>query len=378
LSDAQLAITSYGALARDVEQDSYAHGEFSLVIADEASLIRNPNTRAAKALRSLKASARLALSGTPVENSIEDLWSIMEFAEPGYLGSRSDFTSRYGRGGEGDLSRLRRRINPFVLRRVKSEVASDLPSKSEQIVYCELTPTQRKTYEFVLKESRKNVSDLLSKNAENASNRLEILTALLRLRQICCDMRLLPGAGKTLSKSKQPDILSAKLDVLRTLLERAVPAGHRVLVFSQFVGMLQLVREHLAEWGYQFAYLDGASSSKQRAEQVDAFQAPDSEIPVFLISLKAGGYGLTLTAADTVIHLDPWWNPAVEAQATDRAHRIGQTRPVTSYKLITTGTVEEKIVELQKRKRQVISAALDDVQPLMSELKMNEIAELLG
>lgn len=367
---AEIIITSYALLSRDL--DKLAEYEFTSVFLDEASAIKNPDTQAAKSARKLVASSRIALTGTPVENTVRELWSIYEFLAPGYLGTRQEFKERYeapiasGAAPGPVLQRLRQRVKPFFLRRLKTEVARDLPPKIEQVRFCELTGGQAALYESILRESRKKIDDALSAKSEGQA-RMTMLTALLRLRQVCCDPRLL-GLDK-------PPEECGKRDAFRELLGEALEGGHKVLVFSQFVGMLQLLRKQLENDGQEFCYLDGAS--KDRAAQVDRFQT-DASVSVFLISLKAGGYGLNLTAADTVVHYDPWWNPAVEAQATDRAHRIGQERPVTSYKLITSGAVEERILALQRKKRAVIEAALDDGEPMMQGLSVNEIREVIG
>jgi hypothetical protein len=368
---ADLLVTSYALLVRDVE--ALAGREFLAVILDEAGAIKNPDTQSARAARQLRARARLALSGTPVENSVRELWSIFEFLIPGYLGRREEFRDRYelplggGAAPRPVLERLRQRIRPVMLRRLKESVARELPPKIEQVRTCELTPGQAKLYEAILRESRRQIDDALSKNSGGQA-RMTMLTALLRLRQVCCDPRLL-------GVDDGAKVGSAKLELFNELLEECESGGHRVLVFSQFTGMLKLLRESLDERGTPYAYLDGASTD--RAAQVERFQGPRGP-GLFLISLKAGGYGLTLTAADTVIHYDPWWNPAVEAQATDRAHRIGQLRPVSSYKLIAAGTVEEKIVALQRKKRDVIEAALDDAAPLMQGLTLDDLREVMA
>ncbi len=366
IAGVDLVITSYGSLVRDVER--YQEICFRLVVADEASAIKNPRTKTARAVLKLSATARLALTGTPVENSIQDLWSIMQFANPGYLGRRDDFLARFSGDDPGTTRSLRQRIAPCLLRRTKAEVATDLPGRLERVLYCDLTRKQRAVYEKLLREGRNNLKSIVETGLPQSP--LEVLTVLLRLRQTCCDLRLLGGEGASPRDS-------AKLDAFDTLITESLAGGHRVLVFSQFVGMLSLLRGHLDEAGHRYAYLDGATPAKRRAEQVEAFQG-SRDLPIFLISLKAGGYGLTLTGADTVIHFDPWWNPAVEAQATDRAHRIGQSRPVTAYKLIATGTVEEKILQLQERKRGVIDAALDDRRPLMSSLTREDLDFVLS
>ena len=347
-SAADLLVTSYALLRLDI--DLYRERNFKVVILDEAQNIKNPEAQVSRAAFQLKAEHRFALTGTPMENSVTDLWSIMNFVLPGYLGDRSRFADRFekplARGNEPRLQRrLSRRLRPVVLRRLKEQVAKDLPQKIEQVRYCELSKTQREVYQSLLEEGRRMIA-----GSEGGQRRMLALTALLRLRQACCDLRLL----------NLPDVDeqngSVKMQELSGLLDEAVEGGHRVLVFSQFVQMLQGIVPVLADRGFEFCYLDG--QTRNRGDVVRRFQ--DSAIPVFLISLKAGGVGLNLTGADTVIHVDPWWNPAVEAQATDRAHRIGQKRVVTSYKLIARDTVEEKILALQERKREMITSTLGD------------------
>jgi superfamily II DNA or RNA helicase len=368
IAGVDIVITSYALLRRDI--DTLREINFSTAVLDEAQHIKNPETQNAQAAFALRAKHRFVLTGTPMENSVRDLWSIMNFALPGYLGNRNDFRERYelpiARGSAPDVQRrLSRRLQPFLLRRKKRDVAKDLPEKIEQVVPCSLTSHQRAAYDALLREIQQGLGSS-GRNVNAGAQRMKMLTGLLRLRQVCCDLRLV-GIDK--------EETSAKLDLLDELLEEAIDGEHRVLVFSQFVSMLHLIRERLEKLEIPFCYLDG--STKQRQEVVDRFQS-DSAIPVFLISLKAGGVGLNLSAADTVIHFDPWWNPAVEAQATDRAHRIGQTRVVTAYKLITRDTVEEKILRLQEKKRAAIDAAIDSEEPLMTGLTTEELEELLA
>ena len=367
--DAALYITSYPLLRRDAEL--YRDIEFETVILDEAQHIKNPDSQNAQAALSLRSRHRFALTGTPIENSIRDIWSLMHFLMPGYLGKREDFRDRYEREIESDPGgathrRLIQRLRPFILRRTKREVVKELPEKIEQVAYCELSGEQRALYTQLSDTTRRQLSELAGITDRNRA-RMTMLTALLRLRQACCDVRLLrPESVGT--------EVSGKVEMLRELLAEAVDGGHRVLVFSQFATMLRLLRETLIADGIAVCHLDG--QTKNRSAEVDRFQA--GETPVFLISLKAGGTGLNLTAADTVIHFDPWWNPAIEAQATDRAHRIGQEKVVTSYKLIARNTVEEKILALQQRKKAVIAASLESEEPLMEALSIGEIEELLS
>jgi SNF2 family DNA or RNA helicase len=398
-----LIITSYTLLRRDAEK--FTGWEFDTVVLDEAQHIKNRQTQNAQAVKSIRSKHRLVLTGTPLENSVLDLWSIFDFLMPGYLGSAQDFRERYELPIARDKNlatknRLARRLRPFLLRRLKRDVAADLPAKLEQVSFCELTDTQRAIYQQVLEASRRELVNAVEANGM-AKSRMVILTALLRLRQICCDLRLLklertsaqnvekfgtevdrpapafesappePGETPPIAEAEA----SGKLELFGELLEEVLDGGHRVLVFSQFTSMLGLLRQRLESQALEFCYLDGAT--KNRAEVVEKFQG-NSNIPVFLISLKAGGVGLNLTGADTVIHFDPWWNPAVEAQATDRAHRIGQRKVVTSYKLITQGTVEEKIVNLQARKRALIQGMLGGEEQLAEALNWEEIQELLA
>lgn len=367
IEKSDLVITSYPLLRRDA--DIYRGVEFAAVMLDEAQHIKNPDSQNAQSAASLKARHRFVLTGTPVENSVRDIWSLMHFLMPGYLGSRNDFRDRFERAIQNDSSgpesaRLRRRIQPFLLRRTKKAVATELPEKLEQVAYCWLTKIQRELYDKLALSTRKQISEL-SGEKDRAKSRMLMLTALLRLRQTACDARLLA-----------PDCeeASGKLDLLMELLAEAMDGGHRVLLFSQFVSMMKLIRERFEAEGIGYCYLDG--QTRDRAGEVGRFQGGSA--PIFLISLKAGGTGLNLTAADTVIHFDPWWNPAVEAQATDRAHRIGQKKVVTSYKLIARGTVEEKILALQAKKRAVIESAIESEQPIMDGLAMEDIAELLS
>lgn len=366
-----VVITSYALIRRDAER--YRELEFDLVALDEAQHIKNRQTQNAQAVKSIRARHRLVLTGTPLENSVLDLWSIFDFLMPGYLGAAQDFRERYeipiARHKDAHAQeRLARRLRPFILRRLKRDVAPELPPKLEQVAFCELSEAQRAIYQQVLEATRREVVNAVEQQGI-ARSRMVVLNSLLRLRQICCDLRLLKLEGE---QKPEP---SGKMEMFDELMDEAIDGGHRILVFSQFVSMLALLKEKLHERELDYCYLDGSTAN--RAEVVQRFQT-NSAIPVFLISLKAGGVGLNLAGADTVIHFDPWWNPAVEDQATDRAHRIGQTRVVTSYKLITRGTVEEKIVNLQTRKREIINATLDSDEQFAEALTWNEIQELLA
>jgi superfamily II DNA or RNA helicase len=366
ITKSNLVLTSYPLLRRDI--DRFRDFKFASIFLDEATHIKNPDTQNAQAAMALVGRHRFVLTGTPVENSVRDLWSILHFVLPGYLGRREDFRERYelpiSRGSQAESTRLAKRLRPVMLRRLKQQVAQELPEKIEQITYCDLSPEQAEFYQKLRQEGRRKVEEL-SGAKEQGRARIAMLTALLRLRQVCCDLRLVG------QEAERP---SGKMELLEELLEEAIDGGHRVLLFSQFVSMLRLIRAQLDEAGIQYGYLDG--ETKDRAKAVDEFQRSKT-LPLFLISLKAGGVGLNLSAADTVVHFDPWWNPAVEAQATDRAHRIGQTRVVTSYKLIARATVEEKILSLQQKKRAMIQSTVESEEPMMNGLSMAEISELL-
>jgi len=366
-----IVVTSYALARRDAEL--YREFEFDTVVLDEAQHIKNRQTQNAQAVKAVRSGHRIVLTGTPLENSVLDLWSIFDFLMPGYLGAAADFRERYEipiakSKDTAAQQRLSRRLRPFLLRRLKRDVAADLPPKIEQVSFCELTTEQRAVYQQVIEASRNEVLEAVGAQGL-AKSRIVVLTALLRLRQVCCDLRLLK------LDNVNPATASSKLEMFGELLEEVIDGGHRVLVFSQFVTMLTLLKERLAAEGIEYCYLDGSTTN--RGAVVEEFQS-NRAIPVFLVSLKAGGVGLNLTGADTVIHFDPWWNPAVEDQATDRAHRIGQTKVVTSYKLITRDTVEEKILMLQNRKREIIQATIGGEEEFAAALSWDEIQDLLA
>ncbi len=365
-----LIITSYGTLARD--RDLFSETDFSCLIADEAQHLKNRRSQNAQALRILQAHGRFLLTGTPLENSIDDLRSLFDVLMPGYIdqvpsGTKADERTWFD-------ERLRAKTAPYILRRTKKSVAPELPAKIEQVLYCELSPAQSALYRKMQEETERALLDLEASGASENSVRMATLTQLLRLRQVCCDPRLLPGYQIENPKSKIEN--SAKLEAFRELLAESIDDGHRLLVFSQFTALLALLREELESQEIPYAYLDGSMAPKARQAEVDRFnKSPD--LPVFLISLKAGGTGLNLTSADTVVHFDPWWNPAVEAQATDRAHRIGQTKVVTSYKLICSGTVEEKVLQLQETKRALLADVFDASDAVSAKLTLADLKSLL-
>ncbi len=368
-----VVITSYALLRRDLER--YLQHEFTAIILDEAQHIKNRGSLNAQSAKALQATHRFVLTGTPLENSLFDLWSIFDFLMPGYLGTAKEFKERYEtpivREKDQDAQhRLRLRMRPFFLRRTKEEVVKELPAKLEQVTLCDLTGEQQQVYQAILEQGRREVFEGSGKTGQGR-NRLAVLTALLRLRQAACHLALLPDGDKgAKTEWKEP---SGKFDLSLELLDEAIDGGHRVLVFSQFVQLLHLFRTELESRQIEFCYLDGSTTN--RAEEVKRFQTT-STIPVFLISLKAGGVGLNLTGADTVLHLDPWWNPAVEDQATARAHRIGQTRVVSSYKVIARGTVEEKILALQEKKKELIAANMSNEAVFVESLSWEELEGL--
>lgn len=372
-------LSSYQLIVRDINH--YENIHFGLILLDEASFIRNPETDAAKTLRSLKAGGRLALTGTPLENGVRDLWSIFQFALPGYLGNQKSFQERFEGPIQGGLElpagraaalRLQRLTQPYFLRRTKRQVLKDLPEKIEQVLWCQPSAAQAEFYRKVLEEGRGEIKAARRRFGQQGA-KMTMFTVLLRLRQICCDLRL-TGVTPEALVGLEPDDFSGKWAALMLQIESVLESGGKVLVFSQFVQFLRLMRERLQASKNALAYLDGGSSD--RSAQVERFQK-DPECRIFLISLKAGGYGLNLTAADSVILADPWWNPAVEAQAIDRAHRIGQQKVVNAYRLVTRGTVEERILKLQARKRGIVEATLNDQTPLMEGLGGQELEELL-
>ena len=366
--DADVVLTSYTLLRMDVGELSQE--AWSYVVLDEAQAIKNARSQTARAARQLPAKYRLCLSGTPVENRLEELWSLFHFLMPGYLGSLATFRERFSRpieaGEQSAAEALRKRIRPYVLRRLKSQVATELPPLTEMVESCEMGEQQRKVYESIRLAQWARVEQVLDNGRVRQGKALEVLEALLRLRQAACDPSLLPG-GAGLGAP------STKLDRLESLLVELVVDDHKALVFSQWTSMLDRVEERLKQLGIDWVRLDG--STRDRASVIDRFQDPDGP-PVFLLSLKAGGTGLNLTAADYVVHLDPWWNPAVEQQATDRAHRIGQDKPVVSIKLVAEGTVEERILKLQDAKRDLAEAALGADGGVLRSLSGDELRAL--
>ncbi|MBB6430144.1 DEAD/DEAH box helicase [Algisphaera agarilytica] len=428
--DYDLVVTSFGLMRRDI--DKLKEKAFDYAVLDEAQAIKNPSSQSAKAARLLQANHRLALTGTPVENHLGDLWSIFEFLNPGMLGANARFSDLVrgassnaaadklntpvnaegqaqavmadnGEGSPEDedfylpeeqkgdakadtVAQVAAALRPFILRRTKTQVLDDLPAKTEQTIICEMEPAQRKVYDQMRKYYRGTLMKQLddtpanknSKGGEDASGNgvgksaFMVLEALLRLRQAACHPALIDKEGIDSGDENTP---SAKLDTLSEMLAEVIDGGQKALVFSQFTSMLSLVRKRLDELGIRYAYLDG--QTRNRKQVVEQFQE-DPDLQVFLISLKAGGVGLNLTAAEYVFILDPWWNPAVEAQAIDRTHRIGQTKPVFAYRMICEDTVEQRIIELQQRKRKLADAIVGGQQNLLQSLTREDIEQLLS
>jgi SNF2 family DNA or RNA helicase len=364
LNDYDVILTTYGTLRQDavVLKDV----EFDYLILDESQAVKNSSTQSAKAVRLLKGRHRLAMSGTPIENHVGELWSLFEFLNPGMMGSVSAFSTLTSDGVDGGgRTLLGQALRPFILRRTKAQVAGDLPARQEETLYCELPTKQRKLYDELRDHYRGALLGLVEKQGLGRS-KIQILEALLRLRQAACHPGLLDvkAAGDE----------SAKLTTLLPQLTELVEEGHKALVFSQFVSFLQIVKTQLKDTGIRYAYLDG--KTRDREACVREFQE-DPECKLFLISLKAGGLGLNLTSAGYVFLLDPWWNPAVEAQAIDRAHRIGQTQKVFAYRLIAKDTIEEKVLELQNKKRELADAIINADNSLLRGITREDLELLL-
>ena len=365
-----LVLTTYAMLRHDAPQFVERKLDFHYAILDEAQAVKNPDSQSSKAARLLVAQHRLVLTGTPVENHLGDLWSLFEFLNPGMLGRLPAFRGLFGKGASGEAMTkhrelVQRALRPVMLRRTKQQVLKDLPDKVEQTLWCELGPVQRKRYDALRKHYQQK---LLGEPGElDDKQRFMVLEALLRLRQAACHEALLPGGD--------PAAESAKFEELLPRIEELATEGHKALVFSQFTSVLDLIEPKLRERGIDFERLDGQTT--RRAQHVERFQT-ERNCAVFLISLKAGGFGLNLTAASYVFVLDPWWNPAAEMQAIDRAHRIGQKRVVNAYRLVCRGTVEERVLELQAQKKALCELILGNERSLLQDLKRADLELLLG
>lgn len=368
LHEYDVVITSYTLLQKDIE--TYCQTAFSYAILDEAQHIKNRGTRNAKSVKMIQAAHRLILTGTPIENSLEDLWSLMDYLMPGFLSTFDRFMEKYirvtGPVQVQNIEYLRRKISPFIMRRMKSDVLKDLPPIDEIVYHCQLSDAQAELYRSYAATARDELVRLVEKEGFDKVQ-IHILATLTRLKQICCHPAIF-------AKEKAEPGDSAKYDMLLELLQSLVESNHKTVIFSQYTRMLHIMREDFEQRGISFAYLDG--TSKNRLEIVKEFNE-NPKIMVFLVSLKAGGTGLNLVGADTVIHYDMWWNPAVENQATDRVHRLGQKKSVSSYKLITLNTIEEKIVEMQKRKKGLVKKVVSCDDEAIAKLTWEDVLELL-
>lgn len=371
LAEHDVILTTYALLARDI--DVLEAIPWHMVIVDEAQFVKNPATAAAKALRRLETRHRLALTGTPLENHLGELWSLFDFVSPGFLGDAKGFLKTWRtpiekRGDQDRQKQLARRVKPFLLRRTKADVAADLPPKTEMAENIDLGPSQRALYEGIRLTMHSKIREAIAAKGLKRS-RIELLDALLKLRQACCDPRLVKTTSGKASKAG-----SAKLERLMEMLPELIDEGRRILLFSQFTSMLDIIEAEVVAAKIPFVRLTG--QTRDRATPVRRFQA--GEVPLFLISLKAGGTGLNLTAADTVIHYDPWWNPAVEAQATDRAHRIGQDKPVFVHKLVALDTIEVKMAALKSRKQALADGLFDPEGGGALDISEDDVEFLLG
>ena len=355
-----ILITSYPLIRRDIEQMKDIH--FHYIFLDEAQQIKNAASTGAIAVKQLKCETRFALTGTPMENHAGELWSIFDFVLPGYLGSRTSFLKQYSDGQNVD--ELRQKIRPFLLRRLKQDVLSELPDKMENIMTATMTPEQSKFYQASMMQLRGRVKKTLEEKGLGRG-RMEVLSALTELRQICCHPALV---------ANEYSGSSGKMEMLMDILPGIISAGRRVLIFSQFTTMLQIMEKQLQLSGYRIMYLDGHVPADERLDMAERFNAGEGE--VFLISLKAGGTGLNLTGADVVIHYDPWWNPAAEEQATDRVYRIGQTKKVDVIRLVTHATIEEQVIELCKKKKELFDQLITPGEDLVTALTEEEIRGL--
>lgn len=370
IKENDVVITSYALLRRDIEE--YKKITFRYCFLDEAQFIKNFNSQNSHSVKSIKAKCKFALTGTPIENSLTELWSIFDFIMPGYMLNHNAFSKKYEApivkdGSHEALQELNNHVKPFILRRTKLEVAKDLPAKIEHRISVEMTTEQKKVYLAYLKDAKGELEEDVKEKGFNKS-KFKVLSILTRLRQICCD-------PSTFIENYNGG--SGKMEALDEFLENSIEEGHRILIFSQFTRVLKNISNRLDAKGIKYMYLDGSTKSEKRVEMVKTFNEGESQ--VFLISLKAGGTGINLTGADMVIHFDPWWNPAVEAQATDRAHRIGQKKSVEVIKLIARGTIEEKIFKLQQKKKEITQSVINDetgAELFLSQMSQNDIEDL--
>ncbi|NJN49649.1 MAG: DEAD/DEAH box helicase, partial [Alkalinema sp. RL_2_19] len=362
-----LLVCSYGLLQQEEVAAMLAAVKWETVVLDEAQAIKNSQTKRSKAAMKLQAGFKLITTGTPIENHLGELWNLFRFINPGLLGSLDSFNQKFAspiERGQDDAARdrLKKLIQPFMLRRTKNQVLSELPSRTEILLQVELSKEEAAFYEALRQEALRKLTE---SDVPAGAKHLQVLAEIMKLRRACCN----PALVKPKVKLK-----SSKLELFSETLEELLENGHKALVFSQFVDHLAILKQHLDQQKISYQYLDGKTPAKQRQQRVDAFQSGDGD--VFLISLKAGGTGLNLTAADYVIHMDPWWNPAVEDQASDRAHRIGQQRPVTIYRLVAKGTIEDQIVDLHHQKRDLANSLLEGAD-MGSKVSTDDLLRLI-
>ncbi len=367
LQPLDLLICSYGLLQQEDVSDMLAEVEWETIVLDEAQAIKNGATKRSQAAMRLQGKFKLLTTGTPIENHLGELWNLFQFINPGLLGSLDNFNQKFANAIERNQdklarARLKKLIQPFILRRTKTQVLAELPSRTEILLHVQLSKEEQLFYEALRREA---IEKITNSDAKAGQKHLQVLAELMRLRRACCNAQLVkPGVN----------LASSKLELFGETVKELLDNGHKALVFSQFVDHLQIVKKYLEERQISYQYLDGSTPAKDRKKRVDAFQAGEGD--VFLISLKAGGTGLNLTAADYVIHLDPWWNPAVEDQASDRAHRIGQLRPVTIYRLVAKGTIEDKIVDLHQHKRDLANSLLEGTE-MSGKISTNDLLQLI-
>jgi SNF2 family DNA or RNA helicase len=372
-----LVVCSYGLLQQEDVAEMLAKITWQTIVLDEAQSIKNFATKRSQAAMNLQAGFKIIATGTPIENHLGELWNLFRFINPGLLGSLDDFNTRFAnaieRSGDAPADKLRQQnartqlkklIQPFILRRLKRDVLTELPSRTEIVLQVELSPAELAFYEALRQQAIAKLLD--NENAPPGQKHLQVLAEIMKLRRACCNPQLV---------TTDISIPSAKLQLFGEVLTELLENGHKALVFSQFVDHLSLIRQYLESQNIPYQYLDGSTPARDRQNRVKAFQSGEGD--VFLISLKAGGTGLNLTAADYVIHMDPWWNPAVEDQASDRTHRIGQTRPVTIYRLVAQHTIEEKIVDLHKHKRDLADSLLEG-SDMSGKVSTTELLRLIN
>ncbi|MCD7841206.1 MAG: SNF2 family helicase, partial [Lachnospiraceae bacterium] len=363
----QVYIISYDLLKRNIAE--FSGKEFFYAVLDEAQAVKNSGAAVSKAVKTLNAAHRIALTGTPIENRLSELWSIFDFLMPGFLYSQKEFEQRFAvpvtkNKDQEAVEKLKKMTSPFLMRRRKEDVLKDLPAKLEEVRYVPISGEQQKLYDAQVLKLRNSILD---GTMENGTGKVKVLAELTKIREICCDPSLL---------YEDYHEESGKREAVMGLIRQAMDGGHRMLLFSQFTSMLALLERDLKAEGIPYYILTGATSKEKRIQLVHQFN--EGNVPVFLISLKAGGNGLNLTGADIVIHYDPWWNFAAQNQATDRAHRIGQTRQVTVYRLILKGTIEERILKLQEEKKDLADQVLSGESASLASLSQEELLELLG